>query len=81
MIDDNGNARITDFGIARTVKDKGITGSGVMIDTPEFMSPEQVEAKDIDQSSDIYSLGIILYEMLTDRLFYWIAEFRYMKSL
>ena len=68
MIDEDGNARIMDFGIARTVKGKGITGSGVMIGTPEYMSPEQVEAKDIDQRSDIYSLGIIMYEMLTGRL-------------
>jgi len=68
MIDKEGNARIMDFGIARSVKGKGITGSGVMIGTPEYMSPEQVEAKDIDQRSDIYSLGIIMYEMLTGRL-------------
>lgn len=68
MIDDNGNARIMDFGIARTVKGKGITGSGVMIGTPEYMSPEQVEAKEVDQRSDIYSLGVILYEMTTGRL-------------
>ncbi len=68
MIDDNGNARIMDFGIARTVKDKGITGSGVMIGTPEYMSPEQVEAKEVDQRSDIYSLGVILYEMVTGRM-------------
>jgi len=67
MIDDNGNARIMDFGIARSIRGKGITGSGIMIGTPEYMSPEQVEAKDIDQRSDIYSLGIIMYEMLTGR--------------
>ncbi len=68
MIDNEGNAKIMDFGIARTVKGKGITGAGVMIGTPEYMSPEQVEAKDTDQRSDIYSLGIILYEMTTGQL-------------
>ena len=68
MIDDNGNARIMDFGIARTLKDKGITGSGIMIGTPEYMSPEQVEGKEVDLRSDIYSLGIILCEMLTGRV-------------
>jgi serine/threonine protein kinase/Tfp pilus assembly protein PilF len=68
MIDDDGNARIMDFGIARSLETKGITGAGVMIGTPEYMSPEQVESKEIDQRSDIYSLGIILYEMMTGRL-------------
>ncbi|MFC2156863.1 protein kinase [Acidobacteriota bacterium] len=68
MIDRGGNAKIMDFGIARAVKGKGITGSGVVIGTPQYMSPEQVEGKDVDQRSDIYSLGIILYEMLTDRV-------------
>ncbi|MFC2141931.1 protein kinase [Acidobacteriota bacterium] len=68
MIDRGGNARIMDFGIARAVKGKSITGSGVMIGTPQYMSPEQVEGKEVDQRSDIYSLGIILYEMLTDRV-------------
>jgi tetratricopeptide (TPR) repeat protein len=65
MIDREGNARIMDFGIARSMGTKGITDAGVMIGTPEYMSPEQVEGKDIDRRTDIYSLGVILYEMLT----------------
>jgi len=68
MIDKGGNARIMDFGIARSLKAKGITGSGVMIGTPEYMSPEQVEGKEVDPRSDIYSLGVILYEMITGRV-------------
>ncbi|MGB6866585.1 MAG: serine/threonine-protein kinase, partial [Candidatus Aminicenantaceae bacterium] len=68
MIDREGNVRIMDFGIARSLSTKGITGAGVMIGTPEYMSPEQVEGKDVDHRSDIYSLGVILYEMLTGRV-------------
>jgi len=68
MIDKEGNARILDFGIARSLKAKGITGAGVMIGTPEYMSPEQVEEKEVDQRSDLYALGVILYEMMTGRI-------------
>ncbi len=68
MVDKDGNAKIMDFGIARSLAGKGLTGAGVIIGTPEYMSPEQVEGKDIDQRSDIYSLGIIFYEMLTGRV-------------
>jgi eukaryotic-like serine/threonine-protein kinase len=67
MIDKDGDAKIMDFGIARSLSGKGITGAGVLIGTPEYMSPEQVEGKDVDQRSDIYSLGVILFEMVTGR--------------
>jgi serine/threonine-protein kinase len=68
MIDKGGNAKIMDFGIARSLKEKRITGLSVLIGTPEYMSPEQAEAKEIDHRSDIYSLGIVLYEMATGRV-------------
>src|SRR5512138_1438182 len=68
MIDRHGNARIMDFGIARLTGAKGITGASVMIGTPEYMSPEQVEGKEAGFTSDLYSLGIVLFEMLTGRV-------------
>jgi len=67
MLDEDGNARIMDFGIARSLAGKSITGAGTFIGTPEYMSPEQVEGKDVDERSDIYSLGVILYEMVAGR--------------
>ena len=68
MIDKEGNARIMDFGIARSIAEKGITGTGIMIGTPEYMSPEQAEGKEADRRTDIYSFGVILFEMVTGRL-------------
>jgi len=68
MIDREGDARIMDFGIARLLSAKGITGVGVAVGTPDYMSPEQVEGKEVDGRADIYSLGIILYEMVTGRV-------------
>jgi serine/threonine-protein kinase len=65
MIDREGNARIMDFGIARSLKAEGPTEAGVLIGTPEYMSPEQIEGREADERSDIYALGLILYEMLT----------------
>ena len=68
MIDREGSARIMDFGISRSLKTRGMTGTGIMIGTPEYMSPEQSEAKEVDLRSDIYSLGVIFYEMVTGEL-------------
>jgi len=68
MIDREGNVRIMDFGIARLLKSKGITGSGIMVGTPEYMSPEQVDGDKVDSRADIYSLGVILYEIVSGRL-------------
>jgi serine/threonine protein kinase/predicted ATPase len=68
MIDPKQKAKIMDFGIARSVEVKGVTQTGVMIGTPDYMSPEQVEGKEVGHTSDIYSLGVILYEMVTGTL-------------
>jgi len=68
IVDREGNARILDFGIARSLKARSMTGPGVMVGTPAYMSPEQVDAKQVDIRSDIYSLGIILYEMIAGRV-------------
>lgn len=68
MIDRDGNVSILDFGIARSLESKGATESGYLIGTPEYMSPEQAQDKGVDHRSDIYSLGVILYEMVTGQV-------------
>jgi tRNA A-37 threonylcarbamoyl transferase component Bud32 len=68
MIDRDGNAKIMDFGIARSLHTKSVTGTGVIIGTPEYMAPEQAEGRDVDLRVDIYALGAILFEMVTGRI-------------
>jgi serine/threonine protein kinase len=68
MIDSEGNTRIMDFGIARFLEGEGMTTQGVMIGTPDYMAPEQAELEDVDQRSDIYAVGIILFEMVTGKV-------------
>ncbi|MFN8377708.1 MAG: serine/threonine-protein kinase [Anaerolineae bacterium] len=65
LLDERNNAYLTDFGIAR-VLDSSLTGSAI-IGTPAYMSPEQANALPLDARSDIYSFGIVLYELLTGR--------------
>ena len=68
LIDHDGVAHIMDFGIAFSGETAGITRTGALIGTPEYMSPEQVRGERLDVRSDIYSLGLIFYEMVTKDL-------------
>jgi Protein kinase domain/Putative zinc-finger len=63
--DGNGRARITDFGLARTVEDPGLSQPGVIAGTPEYMSPEQARGETVDCRSDLFSLGLVLVAMAT----------------
>ncbi len=65
MQDKNGRILVMDFGLARTLEGDGMTMSGALVGTMEYMSPEQALSKNLDQRSDIYSLGLIFYELLS----------------
>ena len=68
LVDKEGHARIMDFGIARSARSRGITDAGTMVGTPDYMSPEQTEGRDVDARSDLYAMGVMLFEMATGRL-------------
>ena len=65
LIDEEGSAKVTDFGIARTLEEDGLTADGRVLGTTDYVSPEQALGHSVNGQSDIYSLGIVLYEMLT----------------
>ena len=65
MRERSGRILVMDFGLARTVAGDGMTQTGALVGTLEYMSPEQALAKDLDQRSDLFTLGLILYELLT----------------
>lgn len=68
MLSEKATAKLVDFGIAQMVSDQKITRTGTAVGTPKYMSPEQVRGKDLDTRSDIYSLGITIYEALTGQV-------------
>src|SRR5829696_3929904 len=65
LIDGEGRAKVTDFGIARSLEAQGLTATGRVLGTTDYVSPEQALGHEVTGQSDIYSLGIVLYEMLT----------------
>ena len=68
MREDSGRILVMDFGLARTIEGDGMTQVGALVGTMEYMSPEQALAKELDQRSDLFSLGLILYELLTGKM-------------
>jgi eukaryotic-like serine/threonine-protein kinase len=65
LIDAEGRAKVTDFGIARSLESDGLTKTGRVLGTTDYVAPEQAMGQGVDGRSDIYSLGVLLYEMLT----------------
>jgi serine/threonine-protein kinase len=68
LIEPTGGLKIMDFGIARLTEDRGMTATGMVIGTPDYMSPEQARGVPLDFRSDIYSTGVVLYEVFSGSL-------------
>src|SRR5580704_8637180 len=68
MLDKSGRAYVMDFGIARSMLGSGMTQTGALIGTPDYMSPEQAKGQSLDARSDLFSVGIIFYEMLSGQV-------------
>lgn len=67
MLDKEGRIILTDFGISKSTGDPNLTATNMILGSPRFMSPEQISGKTVDKRSDLYSLGMIFYQMLTGR--------------
>jgi predicted Ser/Thr protein kinase len=67
VVNSQGHATLTDFGVARAAQETRLTTTGALIGTPQYMSPEQAQGYDVDHRTDIYSLAVVAYEMLTGR--------------
>lgn len=67
LVDQKGLVKVMDFGIARMAEASEMTAVGMVVGTPHYMSPEQVEGKSLDPRSDIYSIGVVMYELLTGK--------------
>ena len=68
MLDGHGTVKVLDFGIAHIVGQSTLTGTGMMLGTPGYMAPEQVLGQKVDRRTDLYAMGIVLYQMLTGKL-------------
>jgi serine/threonine protein kinase len=68
LINASNQVKIIDFGLAHTTHLQGMTATGLIMGTPEYMAPEQVAGRKVDERADIYSLGVILYELFTGRV-------------
>lgn|SRR5881394_681741 len=68
LIDEEGRAKLTDFGISRQLEQDGVTATGRVLGTTDYVAPEQAMGKEVDPRSDIYSLGVVLYEMLVGQV-------------
>jgi serine/threonine-protein kinase len=68
IVNDHGELKIIDFGLATNIHQQGMTATGLILGTPEYMAPEQVAGKKADERADIYSFGIILYELFTGKV-------------
>jgi serine/threonine-protein kinase len=67
LVDDDGEPFLADFGLARLIGERGLTQHGVFVGTPHYCSPEQVALEELDERTDIYNLGLVIFEMATGR--------------